>query len=118
MLNLSGMKEPYYVLDIYTKNNEIIAGPKKCLYSDILIATDVHWIVPFERYASASISAKIRSASAAVPCSIFAEKNDTIRVLFTTPRESITPGQSVVFYAGDTILGGGIIDCVPRKQIF
>lgn len=118
MLNLSGMKEPYYVIEINIKDNEIIAGPKKYLYSDILIATDLHWIVPFEKYASVPISAKIRSASAIAPCSIVPEGNDTIKVLFTTPRESITPGQSVVFYAGDTVLGGGIIDCVPRKQIF
>lgn len=114
MLNLSGMREPHYVTSINVKNNEIIVGPKKYLYSDILIATDLHWIAPLKKYASASISAKIRSAAVAAPCNIFPEGNDTIKVLFASPRESITPGQSVVFYAGDTVLGGGIIDCVPR----
>ena len=37
-------------------------------------------------------------------------------VRFAVPQESVTPGQSVVFYAGDIVLGGGIIGAVPQKQ--
>ncbi len=118
MLNLSGMKEPHYVIDIDAKNNEIIAGPQKDLFSDVLIATDLHWIVPFYEHKSAPVTAKIRSTAALAPCTIFPEEDSTIRARFVSPQKSITPGQSVVFYVDDVVIGGGTIDCVPKQQIF
>ena len=116
MLNLSGMKEPYYVVGIDAQNNEIIAGPKKHLLNNILSATDLHWIIPCEKYISAPLNAKIRSAAVPAACDIFPEPGNTAMIRFVVPQESVTPGQSVVFYAGDIVLGGGTIEAIPQKQ--
>ena len=109
-LRLAGMKEPYYVLRIDAGKNEITAGPKKYLMSGRLAAADINWIVPFEERPSEEITAKIRYTSKPARCEIFPGPDNTAEVRFADPQESITPGQSVVFYAGDTVLGGGVIE--------
>lgn len=110
MLNLAGMKEPYYVIHINAEKNEIIAGPKKHLMRDSLVAADLNWIVPLEEYSSTRLRAKIRSTAPPADCMISPLTGNRAEVRFTIPQESITPGQSVVFYADDVVLGGGIIE--------
>lgn len=110
MLNLSGMKEPFYVLRIDAAKNEIVAGPKSLLLKAVLIAEDLHWIIPFSSIRNKKIHAQIRYRSKPSECKIYPEDQDRrIRVEFETPQEAITPGQSVVLYSGDIVIGGGII---------
>jgi len=110
MLNLAGMKEPFYVIRIETERNEIIAGPKRYLMSSSLVATDLHWIVPLEEYSLVQLRAKIRSTAAPAECIVSPLAENKAWVQFVVPQESITPGQSVVFYAEDVVLGGGVIE--------
>lgn len=110
MLNLAGMKEPFYVLRIDAVKNEIVAGPKRLLLHRSLVAEDLHWIIPFDAILDKTIHAQIRYRNKPSECKIYPEgKGAGISVEFTTPQEAITPGQSVVFYYGDTVVGGGII---------
>jgi tRNA-specific 2-thiouridylase len=109
-LGLAGMKEPFYVLAINAGRNEVVAGPRKHLFSDHLLATDVNWIIPFEKRSFPEVAAKIRSTAATSRCGLFPEPDGTVEVVFADPQESITPGQSVVFYAGDVVIGGGVIE--------
>jgi len=110
MLNLAGMKEPFYVLHIDAVNNEIVAGPKRLLLKDSLIAEDLHWITSLSSILDKKIHAQIRYRSKPSECKIYPEgQNDGIRIKFTKPQEAITPGQSIVFYDGDIVAGGGII---------
>lgn len=108
-LGLAGMKEPFYVLRIDAERNEVVAGPRKHLMSDRLLATDVSWIVPLEERPGPEVAAKIRSTAARARCDVFPGPGHTAEVRFAHPQESITPGQSIVFYAGDVVLGGGVI---------
>jgi tRNA-specific 2-thiouridylase len=108
-LGLAGMLEPHYVLRIDAAKNEIIAGPRAGLMNDALIAENINWIVPFDGRPDGPLRARIRSTATPAPCTVLPGTDDSASVYFDTPQESITPGQSVVFYANEIVLGGGII---------
>ncbi len=108
-LNLAGMKEPFYVLRIDVGRNEITTGPKASLCRSGLIAGDLHWILPFNALQGERLLAQIRYRSRPAECTLHPAGEGTIRVQFAMPQEAIAPGQSVVFYSGDTVAGGGII---------
>jgi tRNA-specific 2-thiouridylase len=109
MLNLAGMKEPFYVLGIDADRNEIVAGPKRYLMKKSLIAGDLNWIVPRDRDGPALFSAQIRYRGRAGLCTVDPLPNGAVRVEFEEAQEAVTPGQSIVFYDGDVVAGGGII---------
>lgn len=109
-LNLAGMEEPYYVLHIDAERNEVIAGPKRFLLRDELIASELNFIIPYHEVDGKTIHAQIRYRSLPAECTLVLLEDHKIRVRFKRPQEAITPGQSVVFYAGDTVIGGGIIE--------
>ena len=99
-------RAPLYVVSIDYEDNRIIVGEKKELLASGLVARDLNLFVenlPFE------VSAKIRYRKREAPCEVALE-SDRIKVTFAEEQEAITPGQSVVFYADDSVLGGGIIE--------
>jgi len=100
-----GSKGALYVVSVDTERNEIIAGEKKDLKAQGLIAGCANF---FTRASSGKASAKIRYASGEVKCSFLSEGRE-IKVVFDENVEAITPGQSVVLYRNETVLGGGII---------
>jgi tRNA-specific 2-thiouridylase len=101
--------ERTYVIDVDRPSNRVIVGPGELLARRGLIAEQVSWVAggppsngPFEA------EARIRYKGDAVPAVIDpAEK--TVRVEFRTPQAAVAPGQSVVFYREDEVLGGGRI---------
>jgi len=97
--------DPLYVLAIDVKKNRVIVGDKADLLARGLIADRVNLLVD---ELPARAVAKIRYAHRGVPSSA-ALDGDRLRVVFDEPQEAITPGQSVVLYDGDVVLGGGII---------
>jgi tRNA-specific 2-thiouridylase len=80
-------------------------GEKKDLQAKGLIADDLNILV---RDWPQTVYAKIRYRKKEAPCSVSFEE-DRLRVTFVDAQEAVTPGQSVVFYDGDIVLGGGII---------
>ncbi len=108
-LNLAGLKEPYYVLSIDRERNEIVAGPKHSLKKSCLLAEDIHFIIPFDEIKDKTLSAQIRYRSAPSECTATITDDGCLKVQFIEPQEAITPGQSVVLYMDDTVIGGGII---------
>jgi len=96
---------PLYVLALDVAGNRLIAGEKHEVRATGLIADRINLLVdrPPER-----ASAKIRYAHRATPCRIDWE-DASMGVYFDQPQEAITPGQSVVVYDGDVVVGGGII---------
>ena len=102
-------KQPLYVLEIDAERNALVIGTEEDLYSNELSAKDVNYIA--ERPESPiEIKAKIRYKHIAADGILIPAENDTARVKFISPQKAIAPGQSVVFYVGDTVIGGGIID--------
>ena len=100
---------PLYVLEIKSQTNEIVVGPKEKLYRKGLAARECNWIRFEELKETIRAEAKVRYNTTGESCTIFPEP-DGIKVMFDKPQMSITPGQSVVFYDGAYVLGGGIIE--------
>jgi tRNA-uridine 2-sulfurtransferase len=96
---------PLYVLALDVAGNRLIVGVKHEVRAAGLIADQLNLLVdrPPERAA-----AKIRYAHRAAPCDVIWE-DTCLTVHFDQPQEAITPGQSVVVYDGDIVVGGGII---------
>lgn len=110
-LGISALPEPYYVKRKDTENNRVILATNDELFSRELEANDINWIVWEELPPTIRCSAKIRYRHKEQPCTVFIDNTDTskARVVFDEPQRAITPGQSVVFYDGDRVLGGGLI---------
>lgn len=103
---------PLYVLKIDAEKNEIIVGEKKALLARELVAGDLNL---FRSDWPEAVLAKIRYRKKESPCRVaFADKQ--ARVVFAEDQEAITPGQSIVFYDGDEVLGGGIIQEVVHEN--
>jgi tRNA-uridine 2-sulfurtransferase len=105
-------KVPLYVLEVDAGGNRITVGEKKDLQARELIAENVNMLV--DEW-PVSGQAKIRYAHRAAKCSI-STGEDGLHVLFEKSQESITPGQSVVLYDGDLVLGGGVIKEVIHEH--
>lgn len=102
-------EEPLYVVDIDAGTNAVIVGGKEELYRDELIASELHWIV--ERPARpVKANARIRYLHREAEAMILPLDEDTARVKFREPQMAITPGQAVVFYDGELVMGGGTIE--------
>jgi len=103
---------PFYVVAKDLKKNTLIVTPffnDKSLYKKDLIAKNVNWISGKEPRLPFKIKAQIRYGHKAVPATIYKLKTKSYKLIFTRPQRAITPGQSVVFYRNEELLGGGII---------
>ncbi len=102
---------PLYVVSIDPVKNRIAVGEKKDLMGKALVASYVNMLA--ENW-PAQVHAKIRYRKKEALCEVKSE-HDKLKVTFAEEQEAITPGQSVVFYDHDRVLGGGIIDEVLMK---
>ena len=100
---------PVYVVDILPDTNTIVVGDDEDLLSDRLIADGVNWHSADAPAGEVRGQAKIRYRQEATPAVITPCEPGVARVDFEYPQRAVTPGQSVVFYDGETVLGGGII---------
>ncbi|HNY42113.1 MAG TPA: tRNA 2-thiouridine(34) synthase MnmA [Bryobacteraceae bacterium] len=103
--------EPLYVISTEPASRRVIAGSNDELLRDSLTAARVNWvsIPPITEPRGAEV--KIRYKHAAAPAMLIPRGDPTrIEVRFDKPQRAITPGQAAVFYAGDTLLGGGWIE--------
>ena len=99
-----------YVVRLDVENNMVVLGEAGEEYSKGLIASELNWIA-FEKPAdSMAVKAKVRYSAKEEKAFITLLDEKRIRVDFDKPHRAITPGQSVVFYSEDIVLGGGIID--------
>jgi tRNA-specific 2-thiouridylase len=100
-------ERPLYVTSV-AAGNTIVAGGEEELYADGLEAEDLNWLVD-PPAGTVRVSAQIRYRSAAAAAELTPGPARTARVRFDDPQRAIAPGQSVVFYDGDRLLGGGTI---------
>ena len=100
---------PVYVVDIRPDTNTIVVGDDEDLLRDRLIADGVNWQSMETPAGEVRGQAKIRYRQEATPAVITPGEPGVARVAFEHPQRAVTPGQSVVFYDGETVLGGGII---------
>jgi len=103
---------PVYVIDIDPKQNIVTLGPKETLYKKALVANQINLLQQRAVDALDGIrcQAKIRYNADPQPAVMIRTGVDSIRVEFDEPQTAITPGQAVVCYDNDVVLGGGWID--------
>lgn len=99
---------PLYVVGVDAEKREVVVGPRDDLFSDGLIADNVNWIEPAGSLLD-EVACKIRYRHQPVPCRIAILADGRVEVRFRAREKSVTPGQAVVFYNGDEVLGGGWI---------
>lgn len=97
-----------YVVATDVTSNQVTVGEEADLYTSGLVANCVQWLAN-EPKINQPISAKIRYGQTNVGCAMLAKDGDTITVVFDQPQRAVTPGQSIVMYDGDKVLGGAII---------
>jgi tRNA-specific 2-thiouridylase len=111
-LGVGGRAVPLYVLSIDPASNRVTVGEKEALSSRTLVARQLNLLSPALAPGAlpARCTAKIRYNHAPQPATAAVTGADELRVTFDEPQTAITPGQAVVLYDGDVVLGGGWID--------
>ena len=107
-------KEPLYVTAIDQEKNVIVVGPKEEVYGDELVAMELNWIAIQELSRPVDLKAKIRYLHKEAEAMVIPLDEDKVHVKFKEPQMAITPGQAVVFYDDDTVIGGGTIERAGR----
>ena len=102
--------EPLYVTELDVARNAVILGPDAALWSGGLEALRMHWISGAPPPEGAHAHAKIRYRGTPAACSIHPRPGGGVELLFNEKVRAVTPGQAVVLYEGDTVLGGGWIE--------
>ena len=100
---------PAYVIAKDMERNTVTVGPNDALFHNTLRARDFNWI-PFPALtAPLRVTAKIRHSQNEQAATVYPEENGIVRVEFDAPQRAITPGQAVVLYQEDLVVGGGTI---------
>ena len=103
------LNKPVYVCHKDMTANTVTVGPEQSLYSQELWADDVNWTAIDHLSVPMRVYAKIRYRQTEQPSTVYPDESGKIRLRFDKPQRAITAGQAVVFYDGDTVVGGGMI---------
>ena len=101
---------PLYVVGIDAEDASVTVGPREALERGTLTASRVNWMTGETPASAIRASARIRYRHREAAATIAPVGDSRASVTFDTPQSAITPGQAVVFYDGDVVLGGGWID--------
>ena len=108
-LNITSGTGPHYVLSIDIDENRLIVGTKDELFSNGLVASEVNWIASPPKDGD-SVTASIRYRHKGVASKLYTNGSNKIEARFEVPESAVTPGQAVVFYNGDEVIGGAWIE--------
>lgn len=114
-LGIGGSGEPWFVVGKDLANNALLVEQGQdhpALYSESLLATDVHWISERSVADTFQCVAKFRYRQPDQGVTVHVKEGGVCEVIFDQKQKAVTPGQAVVFYDGDVCLGGGTIDQV------
>jgi len=100
---------PVFVTEIRTETNEVVLGGGDSVFSRCLICQDLNFMSIPALEGVRRVTAKIRYSHGGVPCTVRMLDNCRAECIFDEPVRAVTPGQAVVFYEGDIVLGGGTI---------
>ncbi|MDD3173923.1 MAG: tRNA 2-thiouridine(34) synthase MnmA [Herbinix sp.] len=107
-LNLA-MGQPVFVLELRPETNEVVIGNANEVFTDHLHANHLNFMAIEDLDGEIEAEAKIRYSHKGAKCIIKRMAEDEVLCTFEEPQRAITPGQAVVFYQGDYVLGGGTI---------
>ncbi len=100
---------PVYVCAKDMQKNTVTVGPNEALFSPALRARDWSWFPFPELTQPMEVTAKTRHSQTEQAATVYPEANGFARVEFAAPQRAVTPGQAVVLYQGDLVIGGGTI---------
>jgi tRNA-specific 2-thiouridylase len=106
---------PLYVININGAEGKVTVGGNDELLSRELIAHRTNWIAIDKLHEPIRVQAKIRHRHQPAAATVEQGRNGEVLVTFDEPQRAITPGQAVVFYDGNVVVGGGWISTVPRN---
>ena len=106
--------KPFYVIALDIVKNQVIVGENQDVFASECIASDLNWILFDQLAAPLRVQAKIRYGAkvgeAMITPFTAISGQEKVKIVFDQPQRAITPGQSVVFYLDDIVVGGGVIE--------
>ena len=102
--------KPAYVVGKDAAANTVTIGEEADLYTDSFTVRELNWISIPALTGPMQVTVKTRYSQREAPCRIEPTPEGECRVTLEAPQRAVTPGQSAVFYAGDVVVGGGIIN--------
>jgi len=108
-------KEPLYVIAIEPERNAVVVGSKEQALGDELIASDLNWIAITRPTQPVTTRAKIRYRHPEAEATVIPFDEKEVYVKFNEPQLAITPGQAIVFYDGNIVIGGGTIESARKS---
>lgn len=103
------MGHPVFVVAIRPETNEVVIGDDKDVYSGKLYSNKLNFMSIEKLTEPMHVLGKIRYSHAGAGCTIRMVDDDLLECVFDEPQRAITPGQALVLYDGDNVLGGGVI---------
>ena len=101
--------ERLYVQHVAPETHTVVLGPEDGLFKSECTVSDLNLFDETLLTRPTSADVKIRYATPAAPAQLYPKSDGTLCIVFQTPQRTLAPGQSTVFYHGDRVLGGGII---------
>ncbi|MDQ6612518.1 MAG: tRNA 2-thiouridine(34) synthase MnmA [Gemmatimonadota bacterium] len=111
-----GFEQPMFVVDIQPATLTVVIGPREALLGRGVEARELNWLVD-PPVTGAQVSVQIRHRSRPVSATITRLDHDAIELSLLEAASAITPGQSLVLYDGDVVLGGGVIERAERGAV-
>lgn len=108
-----GFSEAMFVVDIVPDERAVVIGPRDALLGRGLEARELNWLTDAPAV-GASVQVQVRHRARAVPATVVRVDQDAIELALDEPVAAITPGQSLVLFDGDVVLGGGVIERSDR----
>ena len=110
LIHIDVYKRQVFVVEIRKETNEVVIGDEKDVFSDSLTCSDLNWMaVDGLGGGTMEVTAKIRYSHRGAPCVIRDLGDGRVECRFREPQRAVTPGQAVVFYDGEYVVGGGVI---------
>ena len=103
-------EHPLYVIGLDAAKNQVVVGSNNQVFANGLLADQLNWVAIANLEQPMEANVKIRYGAKESPAMLYPQPDGKVKVEFHEPARAVTPGQSAVFYIGDRVLGGGIIE--------
>ena len=107
---------PLYVVRKDLEKNTVVLGDEADLYSTAVWAEDFNWVSLPPQAGPVAVTAKTRYSQREAEAVLYPEDNGCVRVEFRQPQRAVAPGQSLVAYLGEAVVGGGVICGRSRRR--
>jgi tRNA-specific 2-thiouridylase len=105
-----GYGEAMFVIAIRPESREVVIGPREELLGRGVVAREINWLVDEAPAPGSHVQLQVRHRATATPAEVLRIDDNEIELALDQPVAAITPGQSLVIYDGERVLGGGIIE--------